>query len=176
MFSFKGKSAASMGVNCLPYTKILHAQQRHYNFDIPGKSGNYVQVDGSYTDGSITIPCVFMNTQTNNTIRDVALWLSGSGALIFDAEPDKAYRATAYSSIESAVGFFEDTFTVNFRVFPFAQSLDYQQEQAFAQTMPYTITPTIKGTQATPCIIRITALTDIDTITITKTSSDQEVI
>lgn len=168
MFSFKNIHASQMGVRCLPYTKTIKAEQRNYVFEIPGRDGNYDQTDGSYNSGTITIPLVYMQTQSPVQLRSIAEWLSGSGQLIFDSEPDKAYAATAYTEITANENVFEETFSVEFKVFPFAESLAYAQEQAFGVSLPYSVTPDVSGTQSTPCIIRIVAQSDIDNLIITK--------
>lgn len=169
MFSFKNIHASQMGVKCLAFSRTIKAEERNYAFSIPGKNGEYDQTDGSYAMGAITIPLVFIPSASFVSLRQVAGWLNGEGQLIFDAEPNKAYRASAFAEITASEDVFEQTFSVEFRIFPFAESLEYMQEQALNAALPLTLSPDVQGTQKCPCVIRIKAQSNIDTLTITRT-------
>lgn len=59
-------------------------------------------------------------------IRDLAGWLSGSGLLIFDDEPHKAYEASVYSpvGVEQLLLQPKATLDIEFECQPFAVSTD----------------------------------------------------
>lgn len=168
MFTFKGVSAASMGIQCLPFTRVFHAPERVQQTVIPGKSGTYDYTDNTYDNGSVSISAVYWGSTAPTTLRAVAAWLTGSGQLIFDDEPDKAYTASVIEGFDVNRNHFEDSFTISFTVFPFAESIGYNQLQAAAEILPYSQSVSANGTADSPCIIRITAVTDIDNLMIIK--------
>lgn len=170
MFTWKGIKDSAMGINALPYSRTLTPAQRVIQTYIQGRDGTYNWTDGTYDNGMISIPCIYFGSTAPETIRQVAGWLTGSGPLIFDDEPDKYYQAYIYDAQEVERNLYEDSFTLSFIVFPFALGAP----QTVSQDLTYSgeaITINVEGTANTPCVItyRNTGAQVINTITVTQT-------
>lgn len=174
MFSFKGVQDSSMGVKALPYSRSLKAQQRVVQTYIQGRNGTYDWSDGTFANATISIPCAYFGSTAPASLRAVAAWLSGSGDLVFDDEPDKHYEAHLYQAIDVDRIAYEDGFEIVFSVFPFAMStlntetaeLTYSGEEVVVET---------KGTAPTPCLITFTntGATTINNLVITLTLAEE---
>lgn len=154
-FTFNGIPAESMGVHVLPYSRTFVPEQRAIRTIIQGRSGTYDFTDGSFGNGTITVPCQYWGSTAPSTIRQVAAWLNGTGQLIFDDEPDLYYQAQLWPGCELSRMFYEDSFDLSFVVFPFAFSA--------AQTLEFSLTASggaavfsVDGTAQTPCRLIIT--------------------
>lgn len=174
MFSFKGVQDSTMGVMALPYSRSLKAQQRAVQTYIQGRNGTYDWSDGTFANGTITIPCKYFGSTSPTTLRAVAAWLSGSGDLVFDDEPDKHYEAKLYQSIDVDRELFEDGFDIVFTVFPFAMSTLNTKHQVLTSSGEE-VTVKTNGTAKTPCLITFinTGSETINNLTITLSLADE---
>ena len=152
MFSFKGVQDSAMGIMALPYSRPLKAEQRVVQTYVQGRNGTYDWSDGTFANGTISIPVRYFGSTAPATLRAVAAWLSGSGDLVFDDEPEKHYEAKLYESIDVARELFEDGFDITFTVFPFAMStLNTRQKTLTSSGEEMAVTTA--GTAKTPCLI-----------------------
>lgn len=151
---------------------------RKNEFTIPGRHGTIDYGLNTYEKRNIPVKINVAESITfeelRDMVRDIAQWLSGKGVLIFDDEPDKAYQASVYESVD-ADQLLEclpyEAFTVTFECQPFAESLEYQ-----GVNIPHITTQTkeisliVNGTAETCCIITIknTGITNINNITIRR--------
>ena len=163
-----------MGIMALPYSRTLKPQQRVIQTYIQGRNGTYDWSDGTFANGEITIPVRYFGSTAPATIRAVAAWLSGSGELIFDDEPDKHYEAHLYNTIDVERELFEDGFEITFTVFPFAMSALNTKHQAVTASGE-TITVTTQGTAKTPCLITFinTGSETVNNLTVTLSLPDE---
>lgn len=174
MFSFKGVQDSTMGVMALPYSRNLKAQQRVVQTYIQGRNGTYDWSDGTFANGTITIPCKYFGSTAPSSLRAVAAWLSGTGDLVFDDEPTKHYEAKLYQSIDVERDLFEDGFEIVFTVFPFAMS-ELNTKNATLTSSGEEVTVKTGGTAKTPCLITYinTGSTTVNNLTITLSLADE---
>ena len=170
MFSFNAIQDTEMGILCLPYSRVFHPAERVVQTAIAGKSGTYDYTDNTYENGSISVSCVYIGSRTLTDIRNTAAWLTGEGQLVFDDEPDKAYKARVMQGFDASIDCFEKTFTIEFTVFPFAESIDYNVVERNAVVLPYSVNVQTIGTAETPCIIKINAITTVTDLSILRTN------
>ena len=173
MFSFKGVQDSSMGIMALPYSRTMKPEQRVVQTYVQGRNGTYDWSDGTFANGTISIPCKYFGSTAPATIRAVAAWLSGSGDLIIDDEPDKHYEAHLYQSMDIERELFEDGFTLVFSVFPFAMS-DLNTKTAELTYSGEEVTVKTSGTAPTPCLMTFinTGSATINNMVITLTLAD----
>ena len=78
-------------------------ERRRQEFTILGRSGTLELVSDEYEKRTIVVSIGLMYQETfqelRQKVRALAGWLRGSGYLIFDDEPEKAYEATVYSAV-----------------------------------------------------------------------------
>lgn len=174
MFSFKGVQDSTMGVMALPYSRNLKAQQRVVQTYIQGRNGTYDWSDGTFANGTISIPCKYFGSTAPSSLRAVAAWLSGSGDLVFDDEPEKHYEAKLYQSIDVERDLFEDSFEIAFTVFPFAMS-ELNTAHKTLTSSGEQMTVVTNGTAKTPCLITFinTGSTTVNNLTITLSLADE---
>ena len=147
---------------------------RKNEFVIPGRHGTLDFGNNTYEPRFITME-LFLVRKTMEDLRkqarDIAHWLSKSGLLVFDDEPDKAYQAKVYNNIDIEEIAAYGKSMVTFECQPFAESLEYRQVNVPSiTTRPYDILANVEGTSETPCIITIKNIgnTNIEGITITR--------
>lgn len=149
---------------------------RKNEFEIPGQHGTVDYGLNTYEKRSISVTLGLLKNANHAALRekarDIAKWISGQGALVFDDEPDKAYEAKVYS----AVGIDQlqllpmGLLSVVFECQPFAESLEYHQVNSEIATSPAELTAAVGGTIESCCIITIknTGATGISNITIKR--------
>jgi len=96
-FSFKGVHSGTFGIYTQDTSRVILPPRREGRVVIPGRSGYYDGVAGGvYDERAETIHCSF-KCPTGKTVpevcREIAYWLSGTGRLTYDKEPDKYYTA-----------------------------------------------------------------------------------
>lgn len=133
--------------------------KRSRQYEVEGRHG-VVDFGGEVYDMrdisiKIVIHGALSHTELRQKIRDVAYWLSGSGNLIFDDEPEKAYTAKIISQISLEQFVTTGMATVVFRCQPFAQTPNYSQVVNTSTSRPTLLTVTSTGTQDTPARIII---------------------
>ena len=91
-FNFKG-------IDCSKYKILLEkmpsrptSAKRVVYLDIPGRDGHLIYDDGSLLPTPILVECSIMDV-TQSDLRKIKQWLSGSGNLIFNDEPNVYWRA-----------------------------------------------------------------------------------
>ena len=94
-FSFKGVHSSKFGIYTQDQSRTLLPPKREGKITIPGRSGYYDDVGAVYNERAESVLCSFVCPEGKTVpevCREIAYWLSGSGRLIFDREPDKYPR------------------------------------------------------------------------------------
>lgn len=171
-FSFNNVHSSTVGLYVDTPSRTIKPALRTNYYVVPGRSGSLDYGGDTYDMIEISAKIAYRadtHTDMRSRQRAVAEFLSGSGPLVFDDEPDKAYEAKVVESVSLDEVVRTGTMEVTFYCQPYAESIEYRQIVAFQQDLPVSITPDIQGTQETPCIIRIHADTDITSLLITRT-------
>ena len=167
-FSFKGVHSSKFGIYTQDQSRTLLPPKREGKITIPGRSGYYDDVGAVYNERAESVLCSFVCPEGKTVpevCREIAYWLSGSGRLIFDREPDKYYLARLSGGPPMSQHLKYGEFTITW---------SYNPPSAFGKT----ITEPLKngenvidyrGTAEAPCVIvlRNTSETDISNVTIT---------
>jgi predicted phage tail component-like protein len=156
---FLGKHSSEAGAVVLSVDRTVLPQKRVTEYEIPGRDGTMSFADYTYANRviSVTVNIVAHTLETlRERARSLAYWLSGSGPLIFDDEPDKAYLANVQSGISVEQVVMTGRCNVEFNCQPFAEALDYDGVLATVTKSGQEITLNNLGTQRTPCRIVIT--------------------
>ncbi len=147
---------------------------RKNEFVIPGRHGTLDFGNNTYEARFITME-LFLVRKTMEDLRkqarDIAHWLSKSGLLVFDDEPDKAYQAKVYNNIDIEEIAAYGKSMVTFECQPFAESLEYRQVNIPSITdNAHEIKVNVSGTAETCCIITIknNGTSDINNITLVR--------
>lgn len=174
-FKFRDIHSSTYGVYWQSIDRSLLPAKRVIRYQVPGRDGYYgageaAKFDNRRISGTLAF---FGQERTLAALRTrarlIALWLSGSGELIFDDEPDKAYTAEIISEVPVELLVRAGSCGVTFDCQPFAVALDYTEQKTASADLPHTEEVTTAGTWETPCIIEIKALTAITgDLTITR--------
>ncbi len=147
---------------------------RKNEFVIPGRHGTLDFGNNTYEPRFITME-LFLVRKTMEDLRkqarDIAQWLSKSGLLVFDDEPDKAYQAKVYNNIDIEEIAAYGKSMVTFECQPFAESLEYRQVNVPSITdNAHEIEVNVSGTAETCCIITIknNGTSNINNITLVR--------
>ena len=169
-FTFKNIHSSAFNITFRTDSRILIPQVRSNVLTIGGRSGTYDYSDGVYEERRESLTCYFTRRAfptTTEQSRQIAKWLSGTGALIFDDEPDVMYTATVVNapSLKRRLqyGEFEVQFVYNP---PFGEDLINHQATHLGAVLPLTVMVESNGTVETPCRIRFIAKSDISSLTI----------
>lgn len=168
-FSFRGTHSSKFGIYTQDQSRALLPPRREGKTTIPGRSGFYDSVAGNVYDERVeSILCSFAcpkGKTVPEVCREIAYWLSGTGHLIFDKEPDKYYMAKITGSPPSAqhLGYGEFTLTWSYNP-PFAFGRAITQKITSGQNLV-----AYQGTAETPCtiVLRNTSKSGIVNISIT---------
>lgn len=173
-FSYANTHSSSLGVFIKSDNRTIAPELRKNEFIIPGRHGTIDYGLNTYGKRLISIQINLVKTtmpDLRQQARDIAQWLSRSGMLVFDDEPDKAYQAKVYSNIDIEQIATRGIAVVVFECQPFAESLEYRQVNIPSiTTSPYEVPVQVNGTSETGCIITIknTGATSISGITIRR--------
>jgi predicted phage tail component-like protein len=177
-FTFRDVHTSDIGVVWQSGDRTVLPSKRIVRYEVPGRDGYYESNISTYDNREVTGTLSFVGDDISyeglrTKVREVAKWLSGKGNLIFDDEPDKAYTAQIIEgvSIEQAVK--TGRSDISFDCVPFAMSIQYNQINEESKALPYTIAAEVDGTQETPCLIYVTAKTEIYGITITRNQEEK---
>lgn len=135
-FTFNGKHSDDFGIYFRSIDRTVIPEKRKKEFEILGRSGTLELVSNEYEKRFITgVIGVFRTSDFHDLrtqSRNLAGWLTGSGLLIFDDEPEKAYEATVYSAvgIEQLEVLPRGNIEIEFECQPFAVSTDPQRKVA----------------------------------------------
>ncbi|MDU7244010.1 MAG: phage tail family protein [Clostridia bacterium] len=129
-FTFNGRHSREFGIYFKSVDRTVIPEKRKKEFEILGRSGTLELPSNEYNKRFI--PGLIGVRQTDDfkdlrrQTRDLARWLSGTGLLIFDDEPEKAYEATIYSAvgIEQLEVLPQGNIEIEFECQPFAISVD----------------------------------------------------
>lgn len=175
-FKFRNIHSSEFDIGVKSDDRSLIPELRKNEFVIPGRHGTIDFGLNTYEKRQIKMQIGLMKNANWEALRqkarDIAKWLSGKGMLIFDDEQDKAYQASVYGyvGIEQIKLLPMGTFNVIFECQPFAESINYKQENKEITTNNYEIQVNAEGTAEACCIITIKNLGNeiIDDITITR--------
>lgn len=122
-FTFNGTASSTMNlVHGVPTIPIL-PQRNSSVIEIPGRDGTLDFGVDSYSTRIIPVECLVTASSEatlNGYLADIAVWLSGSGNLVFDQDTDKYWDAKVYTSIEPVRYPGIAIFTVYFECQPYA--------------------------------------------------------
>ncbi len=176
-FNFKNRHLSEFpAVFMKSDNRTLRPEIRKLTATIPGRDGTLDFGNDGYETRDIEVTLSMKTGQLpelRTLVRELAYWLSGSGQLIFDDEPDKAYHAQVIRPIDleqiSRTGKSQITFTCQ----PFAEALDYHRILQTVTKAAEEIPLVNIGTQETPCRITITNIgnTNIVDIILTRLST-----
>lgn len=173
-FTFAGQLSAQAGIYLDTPTRELKPAVKTNEYTIPGRDGTLDYGGETYEKVSITVPIAYKATKTESLrdiARNLAMFFSKRGDLVFDDEPDKAYRDAKVISAPTITEIINiGSATIVFEAQPFLQSLDYHQQDAQGVSLPHDEQVVSNGTVETPCLIYITAQSTITGLTITKTA------
>ena len=172
-FSFANKHSNSFRLAMEQAHRPLLPAKLPNEYVISGRHGTIDFGNETYTTRQIIVDICFIagNTHDLQTLsRDIALWLSGRGQLIFDDEPQKAYTAVVHESIDTIEFIRTKRASVIFTCQPFAKTVRPIQTEHINITLPQTITVINNGTQPTPIriIIKNTGISNINGIKIIR--------
>lgn len=175
-FTFNNIHSSEFALGFSSTNRSLLPTKIRNEFLVPGKHGRLDYGNETYDNRIITIEIRFIGINKNfETLRiksrDIARWLSGEGLLVFDDEPDKAYKAKIYSQVDIEQLDRIGRCMVDFECQPFAESLEYRQVNIPSiTTKPYEIPLNVSGTSETCPIITIKNIgtTNINNITIVR--------
>lgn len=174
-FSFRGVHSSKFGIYTQDSSRIILPPRREGKVVIPGRSGYYDGVVGNvYDERAETIHCAF-KCPSGKTVpevcREVAYWLSGTGRLAYDKEPDKYYtaRISGGPPMEQHLKYGTFDLTWNYNP-PFALGRTVTQPIATGENpVDY------QGTAETPCIIVLRNVSETDVLNITITAIKRSV-
>ena len=157
-FTFNNVHSSFFGVIMKSVDRSLLPGLRKNEFIIPGRHGAIDYGLNAYDKRVITVDCGFKASSipdARGKARDVSKWLSGSGLLVFDDEPNKAYQAKLYDAVSLEPQMRIGRFTLDFECQPFAESLAYKQINTDITDNNEEVELTVAGTSETGCIITI---------------------
>lgn len=174
-FKFRNVSSKLYGIVCDPTTRMLLPEKRRTIVDIPGRSGVYMQTDGTYLVRSETFHCYFIKPE-NKTLaeaaRDIAAWLSQDGRIEFDNEPNKYYDAYFTGAVPSTRHLHYGEFDLTFAYSPPFAYTETQQIIATVRSEADSVIVPVNGTADTPCRIIIVnnGSTTLNNIRVTRST------
>ncbi len=152
-FSFRGVHSSAFGILTQDQSRSILPPPREGKITIPGRSGYYAGMTaGVYDERVEAILCSFKRPQGKTVpemCREIAYWLSGTGRLYYDKEPDKYYMASISGGppMEQHLKYGQFTLTWVCNP-PFAFGRTVTQPIASGQNrVGY------RGTAETPCVI-----------------------
>jgi len=153
----------------------LLPSKRRNDYEVSGRDGTVSIGNATYNTRQVTIDICFIDRNPHNLqlfARDVAQWLSGTGILFFDDEPQRAYDATIYATIDAEELVVAKRASVIFECQPFAKSISPLQSLNHNIASGNQINIFSHGTHPTPgiFILRNTGTVAINNIVITRRS------
>lgn len=135
-FTFKGRHSSEFNLATKTVKRIIAPEQRTFDFKVSGRHGSIEYETGEYEDIYLEVEYHLIPSrdlkdfqEISKLAREMSEWITGSGILIFDHEPDKYYEARVFSSIEAEymqTGVNILTGPLVFKCTPFAYSVDIQ--------------------------------------------------
>lgn len=174
-FSFRGVHSSKFGIYTKDQSRVLLPPRREGKIIIPGRSGYYDAVKKSTYDERLeSILCSFVKPEEKTVpevCREIAYWLSGTGRLIFDNEPDKYYTAKISGGPPMAQHLKYGEFTLTW---------SYNPPFAFGETITQQIANgenviDYQGTAETPCVIVLKNASASDIVNVSITAIKRSV-
>ena len=130
-FLYKGKKSRDMGISILKLPPRIKPEQRGELITIPGRDGFLFESDESYHNKTLEIECTFLppdnksKEEIDNIIKEILVWLDGSGDLIFSDYLDYYYEARIINAIPIERLFKRyRRFLIAFEVQPFSKNIN----------------------------------------------------
>lgn len=98
-FIYKGERSIDHGIWVTRLPGVVRAAERAERLTVPGRPGVLTLLEGDDVHDSYIKECVITAKRDANLDR-VLEWLTGSGEAVFSNEPDRAYEATIYGTVE----------------------------------------------------------------------------
>lgn len=156
-FTFRNQHTSEFqGLVVKTVNNPLLASKRVKRISVPGRDGSYVFEDG-FENKQLEFKCIMAkgNIQERRLrLREIAAWLSGTGDLILDHEPDKTYKIVR--SI-SDVGLTLDKITDEFNIVFEAEPFQYGELRTVSVDNPTSFTVTNSGNAPAETRISISA-------------------
>jgi predicted phage tail component-like protein len=160
-FIFKGKHTREFqGLVVKTVNNPLLPSKRINRVNVMGYDGEYIFENG-YNNKLLEFKCMMAKgtiKERRIRARDIALWLSGTGDLVFDYENDKTYRVVkTVSDVSLTIEQVVDEFSIIFEVEPF----QYGQLQTLSVDNPTSIVITNNGNEEADTFISVTGIGDV---------------
>ena len=97
-FIWNGADCRSKGITMLGAAPIVRPEERVKHVQIPGRSGDVTETEGSNIYNSY-IQTVSISVRGGYRVREVYRWLRGSGFVTFSGEPDRKQSARVIGAI-----------------------------------------------------------------------------
>lgn len=140
-FTFKGRHSSEFNLATKTVKRVISPEQRTFDFKVSGRHGSIEYETGEYEDIYLEVEYNLIPSrdlkdfqEISQLAREMSEWITGSGKLVFDHEPDKYYEARVFSAIEAEyrqTGINILTGPLVFKCTPFAYSvkeLNYRTE------------------------------------------------
>lgn len=154
-FSFRGvHTSAFLGLVVKTLNNPLIASKRLKRIAIPGRDGIYTFEDG-YENKLLEFECILKGGSIQERrlrIRQIAVWLSKTGELVLDHEPDKTYRVVrSVCDVGLSLDQSMDSFKICFETEPF----QYAGVQTVSVDNPTSFVITNNGSTVADTILTI---------------------
>ena len=179
--TFNGVASSTYGVLCAPRTPLL-PEKRRTTIEVPGRDGTFDFGFDSYAPRIITVDCLIKATTRaalRTALAQVAVWLSGSGWLVFDHDTTKRWAAKVYNGIDLSRIPIAAQFSIDFEVQPFAEDVNATsgtigtaQDYGSALEFYPVITITKSGTTATSLQVALASTGEYVLVTDSIVSGD----
>ncbi|HEY5524894.1 MAG TPA: distal tail protein Dit [Clostridium sp.] len=122
-FNYNGIESSDFNIFMSSKPSRPIAAKRVQYYDIPGRNG-HLTVDQGLLPATITVPCTNMDVSQED-LRQIKAWLSGSGKLIFSDEPDVYWKVRLDLQVDFTVAIKQvHQFILVFDSYPLAYSID----------------------------------------------------
>ena len=125
-FTFNGVHSSTYGLTGSPSIPLL-PERRRSTIEIPGRDGTFDFQNDSYAPRIIMVQCLAKAataSELRTALAGAAVWLSGSGYLVFDHAPTRRWQAKVYAGIDLLRAPIAGQFTIAFEAQPYAEDTD----------------------------------------------------
>lgn len=166
-FTLAGQHSADFGIYYKTRSMPHAAPKRSESISVQGRDGEYVFEDG-YDNKTIDLNCILVGPTVFNRrkqARDAVEFLSQTGVLIFDTEPDMEYEVVKIvNDISAAFDGATEVFNVRYECEPIQENVFYNDDLTWATAI------TAWGYTPIPWLgyDRIFTVTGADSLTVTN--------
>lgn len=169
-FSFKSVHSSTVGLYLNMPGRTIKPPTRINEYEIVGRDGTIDFGDETYGKMNVTADVAYKVQPAKSlrqASREIAMFLSGTGDLVFDDEPDKHYRGAKIVEAPSIEEVFQaDFISLVWEVQPFSQAVLQSQSINLGLTVPTDLSIESSGTIRCPVRLRIinrgnTTITDL---------------